>query len=121
MSADQYTKNQLRLINGDTIGIRFTNHIQNDGLYFRFGDGNDEEDRNRIRDGAIDPDVERFVQISMREIDWADGTIGEVYVDGEQVATDAPFENDIPGFDTVAFAAIGGGDTVFRVDDIGWQ
>ncbi|WP_066414125.1 hypothetical protein [Halorubrum aethiopicum] len=121
VSADQYTKNQLRLINGDTIGIRFVNHIQNDGLYFRFGDGNDEEDRARIRDGAISPDVERFVQVRIQGIDWTDGTIGEVYVDGERVATDAPFENDISGFDTVSFAAIGGGDTVFRVDDISWQ
>lgn len=120
-SADQYTKNQFRLFEEDTIGIRFNNHIQNDGLYFRFGDGNDEEDRQRIRDGAIDPDIDRFVEVRMEQIDWDAGTIGEVYVDGERVTTDAPFENSISGFDTVSFAAVGGGETVFRIDDIGWS
>lgn len=119
--ADQYTKNQFRLYQSDTIGIRFTNHIQNDGLYFRSGDGNDEEDRQLIRDSAIPPSVGRFVEVRLEQIDWANSSIGAVYVDGQLTVRDAPFENSISGFDTVGFAAIGGGETVFRVDDIAWR
>ena len=119
--ADQYTKNQFRLSQSDTIGIRFTNHIQNDGLYFRFGDGNDEADRQLIRDSAIGPSIGRFVEVRFEQIDWDNSSIGAVYVDGQLTVRDAPFENAISGFDTVGFAAIGGGDTVLRVDDIGWQ
>jgi hypothetical protein len=120
-SADQFTKNQLRLFEGDTAGILFNNHIQNDGLYFRFGDGNDEEDRERVRDGAIAPDIGRFVEIKMEQIDWDAGMIGEVYVDGERVTTNVPFLNNTSGFDKIQFQAIGGGETVFNIDDIGWR
>ena len=119
--ADQYTKNQLRLVQGDTVGIRFNNHIQNDSLYFRFGDGNDEGDRQLIRDSAIAASVGRFVEVRLEEIDWQNSSIGSVYIDGQLTAQDAPFENSISGFDTIGFAAIGGGDTVFRIDDITWR
>jgi hypothetical protein len=119
-NADQYTKNDFSLKNDGTVGIDFINHIQNDGLYFRFGETNDEKDRQRVRDGAIDPDTERFVEVRMEQINWQSGTIGEVYVDGDLTTRDAPFRNTVPGFDTVSFGAIGGGGTVFLIDDIGW-
>lgn len=120
-SADQYTKNEFRVASSETVGIRFTNHIQNDGLYFRFGETNNERDRERVRDGAIDPDIGRFVEVRLEQVDWAAGTIGEVYIDGERVAENVLFENPIAGFDTVSFGAIGGGGTVFLVDDVGWR
>lgn len=120
-SADQYTKNDFRLKSGNTVGIRFLNHIQNDGLYFRFGETNDEKDRQRVRDGAITPDTGRFVEVRMEQINWTGGTIGEVYVDGNLVTRDAPFENAVSGFDTVSFGAIGGGGTVFMIDDVSWR
>jgi len=119
--SDQYSKDMFRFRNGETDVIWFTNHRQNDGVYFRFGDGNDEEDRERVRDGAITPDVGRFVKIRLAEIDWEGGDIGVVYIDGEQVATGAPFLNTQPGFDAVAPYSVGGGASAFRVDNIGWQ
>jgi len=120
-SADRFTKNQFRFIYDDNVGIRFNNHIENDGLYFRFGDGNDEQDRERVRDGAIRPNIGRFVEIRMEQIDWSTGNIGEVYADNELVTQNAPFENTVPGFDTLNIFAVGGGGTVFRVDDIRLQ
>jgi hypothetical protein len=114
--ADQYTKNRLELFDGDTIGIQFSNHIEDDVIYFRSGEGSEQ-----IRDTAISPNVDQFVEINMRQIGWNGGTIGEVRIDGEAVSTDVPFENDVSGFDKIHFAAIGGGGTTYRVDDIGWQ
>jgi hypothetical protein len=118
---DQYTKNNLSLINDGTLVVEFLNHIQNDGLYFRFGETNNESDRKRIRDGAITTSTEQFVEVRLEQINWENATIGRVYVDGELTATGAPFVNQADGFDTIHFEAIGGGGTVFYVDDIGWE
>jgi hypothetical protein len=117
---DQYTKVKYTFARGDDSGIYMNNHIQNDGIYFRFREGNDESDRERVRNRAIPADVGRFVKVRLDRIDWTDATIGDVYVDGELITTDAPFVNQIDGFDTVRFGAVGGGGTVFYVDDIGW-
>jgi hypothetical protein len=118
---DRFSKDMFRLRNGETDVIWFTNHRENDGIYFRFGDGNDEEDRQRIRDGAISPDVNRFVEVRLAQISWEDGTIGEVYVDGEQIAVDAPFLNTRSGFDSIGPYSVGGGSSAFLIDSIGWE
>jgi hypothetical protein len=118
---DQYTKDMFRLRSGETDVIWFTNHRENDGVYLRFREGNNEEDRERIRDGAIPTGINRFVEVRLEQINWANGNIGEVYIDNTQVATDAPFVNTQPGFDTVAPYSVGFGNSAFRIDDIGWE
>ena len=118
---DQYSKDMFRIRNGETDVIWFTNHRQNDGVYFRFGPGNDEEDRERVRDGAITMDVDGFIEVKMEGINWAAGTIGEVYIDDERVTTNAPFLNRMSGFNAVAPYSVGFGSSAFRVDDIQWQ
>jgi hypothetical protein len=118
---DQYSKDMFRLRNGETDVIWFTNHRQNDGVYLRFGPGNDEEDRERIRDSSIGIEVNRFVEVRLEQISWENGNIGEVYIDNELITTDAPFLNTQPGFDTIAPYSVGFGDSAFKIDDIGWR
>jgi len=114
-SSDQYTKNRFTFSNGDTVGIQFNNHIEDDIVYLY-----DQNGETQVRDTAVNPDIGQFVQVRLENIDWSAANIGEVHLDGDLIAEDMPFVNEISEFDNLVISAIGGGGTKFRVDDIAW-